>query len=101
MNLKPIEPDLFYEIKSNICYTICMEDLKQTENTIKVLLNRIKPYIRSHGGDIEFVRYEEGFVYIKMTGACDGCAFVDETLEYGIEELLMEEIPGVLGVMLV
>lgn len=95
-------------IKSNpLCkmntlwYTNPMEDLLQIENTIKVLLNRIRPYIRSHGGDIEFVRFEDGFVYIKMTGACDGCAFVDETLEYGIEELLMEEVPGVLGVLVV
>ena len=78
-----------------------MEDLLQIENTIKVLLNRIRPYIRSHGGDLEFVKFEDGFVYITMTGACDGCAFVDETLEYGVEELLMEEVPGVLGVILV
>lgn len=78
-----------------------MEELVQIENTIKVLLNRIRPYIRSHGGDIEFVKFEDGFVYITMLGACDGCAYVDQTLEYGIEELLMEEVPGVLGVLLV
>ncbi len=80
---------------------MAMEELLQTENTIKVLLNRIRPYIRSHGGDMEFVRFEDGFVYIKMLGACDGCAYIDQTLEYGIEELLMEEVPGVLGVLVI
>ncbi len=83
------------------CYNTPMEELLQTENTIKVLLNRIRPYIRSHGGDMEFVRFEDGFVYIKMLGACDGCAYIDQTLEYGIEELLMEEVPGVLGVLVI
>ena len=77
-----------------------MEDLKQTENKIKVLLNRIRHYIQSHGGDFEFVRFEEGFVYLKMLGACEGCPLVNQTLEYGIEEILMEEVPGVLGVLL-
>lgn len=74
---------------------------QQLENQIKVILNRIRPYIKSHGGDLEFVKFEDGFVYVKMLGACDGCAFVDETLEYGVEEILMEEVPGVIGVMLV
>lgn len=78
-----------------------MEDLIQLENKIKVTLNRIRPYIRSHGGDVEFARFEDGFVYIKMSGACDGCAFADITIEEGIEELLMDEIPGILGVLLV
>lgn len=78
-----------------------MEDLTQIENKIKVLLSRIRPYIQSHGGDFEYVKFEDGFVYLRMLGACDGCPLVGQTLEYGIEEILMEEVPGVLGVLLV
>lgn len=78
-----------------------MTEHEKHENHIKLLLGRIRPYLQSHGGDVEFVKFQDGFVYIKMTGACDGCAYVDQTLEYGIEELLMEEVPGVLGIVLV
>ncbi|HZJ89862.1 MAG TPA: NifU family protein [Bacilli bacterium] len=78
-----------------------MTEQEKHENHIKLLLGRIRPYLQSHGGDIEFVSFEDGFVYVKMKGACDGCAYVDQTLEFGIEELLMEEVPGVLGIILV
>lgn len=71
------------------------------EAAIKEKIEIIRPYIIRHGGDIEFVRFEDGYVFVKMGGACDGCAYVDTTLEYGVEELLMEEVPGVVGVILV
>ncbi|MGE4342514.1 MAG: NifU family protein [Bacilli bacterium] len=50
---------------------------------------------------MEFDHFEDGYVFVKMGGACNGCAFVDTTLEYGVEELLMEEVPGVVGVILI
>ncbi len=71
------------------------------ETQIREKIDVIRPYINRHGGDIEFVRFEDGYVFVRMGGACDGCAFVDTTLEYGVEELLMEEVPGVVGVILV
>ena len=70
----------------------------ETVNQIKLVLNRIRPFIQGDGGDVEFVRYEEGIVYVKLLGACVGCASADLTLKEGIEALLLEEVPGVLGV---
>lgn len=70
----------------------------ETINKIKLVLNRIRPFIQGDGGDVEFVRYEEGIVYVKLLGACVGCASADLTLKEGIEALLLEEVPGVLGV---
>ncbi len=70
----------------------------ETINQIKLVLNRIRPFIQGDGGDVEFVRYEEGIVYVKLLGACVGCASADLTLKEGIEALLLEEVPGVLGV---
>jgi Fe-S cluster biogenesis protein NfuA len=71
------------------------------ETLIKEKIDLIRPYINRHGGDIEFDHFEDGYVFVKMGGACEGCAFVDTTLEYGVEELLMEEVPGVVGVILI
>jgi len=71
---------------------------KQIEKEIKTTLQKIRPYIQRDGGDVEFVKFEEGIVYVRLVGACVGCAAVDLTLKDGIEALLLEDIPGVIGV---
>ena len=58
-------------------------------------IEKIKPYLQNDGGNIEFVKYEDGNVYVKLTGACAGCSLIDVTLKEGIEELLVSEIPEV------
>lgn len=72
-----------------------------TETKIINVLSRIRPYLQGHGGDAEFVKYEEGVVFIKMLGACVGCGSIDATLTDCIEALLLEEVPGVIGVEVV
>jgi len=51
------------------------------------------------GGDIEFIKYEDGIVYIKLLGACSGCIYADSTIHDYIEEALKQEIPEVKGVI--
>ena len=68
------------------------------EEKIKEIINKLRPYLIGDGGDIEFVKYENNTVYIKMLGACAGCSLLDETLKDGVEQILMEEVPGVLEV---
>lgn len=70
------------------------EIIKLVKNTLK----KIRPYLQSDGGDVDFVKYEQGIVYVKLLGACIGCASSDETIKSGIEALLVEEVPGVIGV---
>ena len=53
----------------------------------------------SDGGDIEFVKYEDNIVYVKMNGACANCHMLDLTLKDGIESMLMEEIPEIQAVI--
>ncbi len=65
---------------------------------IQETINKIKPFIQRDGGDILFDKFEDGFVYVTMLGACQDCAFVDDTISGGVEIILMEEVPGVLGV---
>ena len=71
-----------------------------TENQIKVILNKIRPYLQQDGGDVEFVSFSEGIVYVKMLGACVGCSSIDATMKDGIEAMLLEDVPGVIGVEL-
>ena len=70
-----------------------------TEEKIIAVLNVIRPYLNNDGGDIEFVRYEEGIVYVRMLGACAGCMSLDQTLNEGVREILLENIPEVIEVV--
>lgn len=73
-------------------------ETKETE--IKKVLDKIRPYIQHDGGDVEFVKFEEGIVTVKMLGACAGCLMIDDTLKDGVEAILLEEVPGVVEVRL-
>lgn len=73
---------------------------KETIEAIKKTLNKIKPFIQRDGGDLEFVSYKDGIVYIRLTGACKGCGLINTTLNDGIEVILMEEVPGIIAVKL-
>lgn len=70
----------------------------ETEQKIKELIEKIRPYLINDGGDLEFIKYEKNIVYVKLTGACEGCPMMDITLKDGIEELIKNEIPEIIEV---
>jgi len=69
------------------------------ENKIKELIEDLRPILNQDGGDIEFIRYEDNYVFIKLSGACAHCGYQDETINYGIEAYLKEQIPEIEGVI--
>ena len=71
----------------------------EIENKIKIVLNRLRPYLQNDGGDVTFKRYENGVVYVKLIGACSNCPLIDSKLENGIEEERSNEIPEVIKVV--
>ena len=68
---------------------------QETEEKIKTLIEKMRPFLIDDGGDIEFIKYEDDIVYVKLTGACQDCAMVDVTLKDGIEEMIISEIPEI------
>lgn len=68
------------------------------EKQVKEILHKVRPYLQRDGGDIKYIRYEDGIVYVEMLGACVGCSALDSTLKDGIEAILLEEVPGIIGV---
>ncbi len=73
------------------------------EETIKKInetLDKVRPFIQRDGGDVELDSFEDGIVYLNFTGACQGCSLIGNTLESGVEIILMEEVPGVNAVRL-
>lgn len=70
-----------------------------TEKKILEVIEKIRPFLVSDGGNLEFIKFEDGIVYIKLLGACSHCSMIDVTLKEGIETMLVNEISEVLGVI--
>ena len=71
----------------------------EIEKKINNVLDKIRPYLINDGGDIQFIRYENGVCYVKMIGACSNCPLIDDTMESGIETALINEIPEIIKVV--
>lgn len=69
----------------------------KTVERIKAVLDKTRPILQQDGGDIEFVDFKDGIVYVKMQGACVGCSAINVTLYDGIESILLAEVPEVIG----
>lgn len=63
------------------------------------VINQLRPFLNSEGGDIEFIKYDDGFVYVKLYGACMMCEYKDFTIQDNIFEAIKAEIPNVKGVI--
>lgn len=74
--------------------------MNETQSKIINLIDKLRPFLVNDGGNIEFVKYEDNIVYVKMLGACADCALIDITLKEGIEEIITSEIPEVKEVRL-
>lgn len=75
------------------------EDDDEVVGMIKELLEtRIRPAIQEDGGDIEFRGFDDGYVKLKLRGACRTCDSSTVTLKNGIEGMLMHYIEEVKGV---
>lgn len=72
--------------------------MTELENRIIAVLEKTRPILQADGGDLEFVKFEDGIVYVSMRGACAHCASMSVTLYDGIESILLAEIPEVIGV---
>lgn len=61
---------------------------------IEAVLNAdVRPYLRSHGGEIAVERLEDGVLYVKLLGQCAGCPSADLTNETVVEEAVVKALP--------
>ncbi len=72
--------------------------IEETKKKIIAVLEKIRPFLIRDGGDIEFVDFKDGIVYVKMTGHCASCPMIDITLKDNIEMAITAEIPEVIEV---
>jgi NFU1 iron-sulfur cluster scaffold homolog, mitochondrial len=63
-----------------------------------ILDDKIRPAVQGDGGDVEFKGFVNGWVRLRLQGACRSCASSAVTLRNGIENMLMYYVPEVKGV---
>ena len=72
---------------------------KSVEEQIIEVLDGLRPYLNSDGGDIEFLEYQDGVVFVKLIGACGHCPHKNETMQHGILASLKDAIPEITDVI--
>lgn len=72
---------------------------KEITEKVKQIIDELRPFLQQDGGDIEFIRVEDDYVFIKLTGACSHCFYQDDTISFGIEALIKSKIPEIKGVI--
>ena len=58
-------------------------------------LDSIRPYLQSHGGDVELLSVADGIATVRLSGACNGCSMSAVTLQDGVREALVGAVDGI------
>ena len=79
---------------------MALEDRLTARDKIEAVLDSIRPALRSDGGDVEFIDFDEedGIVQLRLMGACGSCPVSMLTLKQGIERRIIMAVPEVKGI---
>jgi Fe-S cluster biogenesis protein NfuA len=65
------------------------------ENRVESALERVRPYIHSHGGSVALLRVDSGVVHLRLDGTCGDCPSSSVTLKTAVEDAIFEAAPEV------
>jgi Fe-S cluster biogenesis protein NfuA/nitrite reductase/ring-hydroxylating ferredoxin subunit len=69
------------------------------EQRVVEALDSVRPYMESHGGNVELLGVEQGIARIRLEGSCEGCPASASTLELAIKSALEEAAPDLEGLV--
>ena len=61
-------------------------------------LEQVRPYLRSHGGNVELLEVRDGVVRLQLEGSCHGCPSSAVTMKQTIEEAILAKAPDMVAV---
>jgi Fe-S cluster biogenesis protein NfuA/nitrite reductase/ring-hydroxylating ferredoxin subunit len=82
---------------------LIVHDLHPEPVTLRIqrALDGVRPYLGSHGGDVELLGVEDGVVRLQLQGNCDGCPSSSVTLQLAVEGAIAEAAPEVVDIEVV
>lgn len=69
------------------------------EQRISLALENARPYLKSHGGDVELASIDQGIVHVKLHGTCGNCSSSSETMKSTVESAIYDAAPEVEAVI--
>jgi len=67
---------------------------------IEILFDeQVRPALKSHGGDVEIVDLDNGKLFVRLMGGCQGCSSSKMTLKDGIQTLVLKTFPEITEVV--
>ncbi len=67
------------------------------EERVMQALDTVRPYMESHGGNVELLGIEDGIAKLRLEGSCKSCRASSSTLELAVRQALEEAAPDLLG----
>jgi Fe-S cluster biogenesis protein NfuA/nitrite reductase/ring-hydroxylating ferredoxin subunit len=67
------------------------------EERVAQALERVRPYMESHGGDVELLGVDDGIARLRLRGSCRSCRASSATLELAVRQALEEAAPDLQG----
>ena len=65
------------------------------EERVREALDSVRPYMESHGGDVELLGVEGGIARLRLEGSCNGCPSSTATLKNAIEDAIQRVAPDI------
>jgi Fe-S cluster biogenesis protein NfuA/nitrite reductase/ring-hydroxylating ferredoxin subunit len=83
-----------------VSHLLLLHDLHPVplEERVRGALDEVRPYLESHGGDVELLSLENGVVRLRMEGSCSGCPSSTATLKLAIEDAIQKSAPDVAAI---
>jgi Fe-S cluster biogenesis protein NfuA/nitrite reductase/ring-hydroxylating ferredoxin subunit len=69
------------------------------EQRVRDALDSVRPYLESHGGDMELIGIEDGVARLRLQGSCKTCPASSATLELAVKQALDEAAPDLEGLV--
>ena len=78
-----------------------MKMTKENEIEVKIneVLDNLRPYLNSDGGDVDFIKYQDNTVFLRLTGVCGCCPHKNETINNSVLVALQAAIPEIKDVI--
>jgi Fe-S cluster biogenesis protein NfuA/nitrite reductase/ring-hydroxylating ferredoxin subunit len=68
------------------------------ETRVHGALEEVRPYLESHGGNVELLGVDDGIARLRLEGSCSGCPSSTVTLKLAIENAIHKAAPDVIEI---
>jgi Fe-S cluster biogenesis protein NfuA len=69
------------------------------EDRVRQALEQVRPYLHSHGGNVELLGIDDGVARLRLEGSCKGCPSSAVTMKQTIEEAILAKAPDLIGLV--